>query len=886
MFIRRKFLLPLLAAIAPAAALAAEAPTPLFEKDIRPILKTHCFHCHGEEADDVKAGLDVRLVRFLKKGGESGPVIVPGDAAKSHLLKQLKDGEMPKGKAKLPEREIALIETWIAQGARTARPEPETLGSGYVFTEEERNWWSLQPIEKPGVPAGEAGNPIDAFVAEKLKKNGLEFSSEADPRSLMRRATFDLTGLPPAPEDVADFEKNPDFEKLVDRLLESSAYGERWARHWLDVAGYADSDGYAEKDLERKHAWRYRDYIIRSLNADKPFDEFVREQLAGDEMAALEKLHANSPADAEKARYEELLTATGFLRMAPDGTAAVSNITSRNDCITDTIKIVSTALYGMTIQCAQCHDHRYDGISQADYYRLRAIFDPGFDVPRWRAPNARLVSLQTKEEAAEAAKVEEEAKKIDTERIALQEKFIAEVLEKLLLKADEKIRDALRAAYRAPAKERADAQNKLLAANPKVKQLSAGSLYLYDTTFKTKHAATLKDLVAKATEVRKKKPEIRYAHAFTEVPKEPKAVPPTHVFFRGDYESPKEAVKPGDLSVLAGWREVEIPENSESLATTGRRLAFAKSLTDGKHPLLARVMVNRVWVHHFGKGIVETAADFGVLGTEPSHPELLDWLAADFMENGWSLKRLHRQIMSSRTWRQSSGRDLKRDEIDPDNRLLSRQNVRRLEAETLRDALLSVAGKLNKKHFGKPVPVMFNTEGAIVIGNDTTDSAGRQTGKFISLEGEEFRRSVYVQVRRTRPLEIFQTFDAPDMMEANCEIRPVTTVSPQSLLLMNNTAMREFARFFAERLRSEGGPDLNGKVELAWQLAFGRKPGAEDLKAAVEFVEAQSAYYKENPAKLEKVAGPADKENAEPELLALAALGHALMSTNEFLYVD
>ena len=359
------------------------------------------------------------------------------------------------------------------------------------------------------------------------------------------------------------------------------------------------------------------------------------------------------------------------------------------------------------------------------------------------------------------------------------------------------------------------------------------------------------------------------------------------MFFRGDYESPKEAVKPGDLSVLAGWREVEVPENDEALPTTGRRLGFAKSLTDGKHPLLARVMVNRVWLHHFGKGIVETAADFGVLGTEPSHPELLDWLAADFMENGWSLKRLHRQIMTSQTWRQSSSRDAKRDEIDPDNRLLSRQNVRRLEAETLRDALLAVAGKLNPKHFGKPVPVMFNTEGAIVIGNDTTDSAGRQTGKFISLEGEEFRRSVYVQVRRTRPLEIFQTFDAPDMMEANCELRPVTTVSPQSLLLMNNTSMREFARFFAERLRSEGGPDLAGESRTGLAVGLmGGSRSADDLKAAVEFVEAQAAYYQENPAKLEKVAGPADKENAEPELLALAALGHALMSTNEFLYID
>jgi len=456
----------------------------------------------------------------------------------------------------------------------------------------------------------------------------------------------------------------------------------------------------------------------------------------------------------------------------------------------------------------------------------------------------------------------------------------------MLEKIDAAIRDDLRTAYQTAVKERTPEQKKLLDANPKVRQLSAGSLYLYDQMFKTKHAATIKEMTAKAAEVRKKKPEIRYVQAFTEVAKKPEAVPKTHVFFRGDYESPEEVVKPGDLSVLAGWREVEIPKNSEALPTTGRRLAFANALTDGKHPLLARVMVNRVWMHHFGKGIVESAADFGVLGNEPSHPELLDWLAADFMANGWSLKRLHRQILTSQTWRQRSNRDAKRDEIDPDNRLLSRQNVRRLEAETLRDAMLAVTGKINPKLFGKPVPVMFNPEGAVVIGNDTTDSAGRQTGKFIPLEGEEFRRSVYVQVRRTQPLEIFQTFDAPDMMEANCEVRPVTTVSPQSLLLMNNAAMREFAKYFGERLRSEGGPKLGDKVERAWQLAFGRKPSAEDLEAAIEFVEAQRAYYEKNPAKIEKVAGPAEKENTEPELLALAALGHALMSTNEFLYID
>ncbi len=894
---RSVWLIPAALLIAGSVSAESQLPQqPLFEKHIRPILKTHCFHCHGEE-EELKGGLDVRLRRFLAKGGDSGPAILPGDAAQSHLLEKLRSGEMPKGKSPLPEAEIALIEAWIAQGAPTARPEPEKLGPEHVFTEEERSWWAFQPIEKPQIP-GEAANPIDAFVAARLLAANLDFSPEADAITRIRRATYDLTGLPPTPKQLEKSEiRNPksepansDFElrfsDFVDELLTSPHYGERWARHWLDVAGYADSDGYTEKDLPRQHAWRYRDYVIRALNENMPFDQFVREQLAGDEIAAKAGLHADSPTPEERDRHQQLLTATGFLRMAPDGTGALNNITSRNDCVADTLEIVSTALYGMTVGCAQCHDHRYDAISQADYYRLRAIFEPGFDVPAWRNPTARVVGIQTKAEIAEAAKIEAEAKKLDTRRLAKQEEFITEVLEKELAKAEAPVREDLRAAYRTEAKKRTPEQTALLKKHPKIDRLSAGSLYLYDQQNKTKHAATLKKMVEEAKAIRAKKPAVRRIHAFTERPKKPGSEPKTHVFHRGDPESPKQQVQPSDLSVLAGWREVSIPPNAEDSPTTGRRFAFAAAITDGRHPLLARVMVNRVWMHHFGKGIVATAGDFGVLGDGPSHPELLDWLAADFMEHGWNLKRLHRQILTSRTWQQVSRRDPNRDRIDPDNRLLSRQNVRRLEAETLRDALLAVSGKLNAKLFGEPVPITPNTEGQIVVGVDTTDSAGRQTGKFVDLKGEEFRRSIYVTVRRTRPVDLFATFDAPSMMDPNCEVRPVTTVSPQSLLLMNNVGMREFAQHFAERLQTERDGDLAAQIQLAWRLCYGREPNAEDAAAARGFVQAQTQFYRENPAKLERVIGPAEKENAEPELLGLAALCHALMSANEFLYVD
>ncbi len=867
---------PLIALVIASPAWAGEVLT--FEKHVRPILKAQCFHCHGEDGE-TKGGLDVRLARFLQKGGESGPAIIPGDAAKSHLLELVKKGEMPKGKAKLKPQEIATLEQWVTQGAKTARPEPEKLGPEHAFTDEERAWWAFQPIRKPALPkADKSGNPIDAFIAAKLAENKLTFSSEADPRTLLRRVSFDLTGLPPTPEEVQASAKLS-YEAIVDRLLSSQHYGERWGRHWLDIAGYADSDGYTDKDLERAWAWKYRDYVIAALNKDKPFDEFVREQLAGDEMVP--QPHKNlSPEAIEK------ITATGFLRMAPDGTGAMNDKAAQNASIADTIKIVSTAFYGMTIGCAQCHDHRYDPITQADYYRLRAIFEPGFNTKSWKTPAGRLVSLLTDEEKAISAKIEEEAKKLDAARVKKQEEFISEVLDKELEKAPEKDREALRAAYRTEVKKRTPAQVALLKAWPRINQLSAGSLYLYDTTYKTKHADTLKKMTEEANAVRAKKPKEEFLHAFQEQPMDEKAVPATFLFHRGEPDQPKGTVKPGELTILAGQRPIEIPEKDKSLSTTGRRLAFAKALTDGKHPLLARVIVNQVWLRHFGKGLVNSPNDFGQLGEKPSHPELLDWLAVDFMEHGWSLKRLHKLILTSRTYRQSSRRDANRDVIDPDNRLLSRMNVRRLEAETLRDAFLAVSGKLNPKIGGKPVPVTFNEEGQVIIGIDTRDTAGRQTGKFLSMEGEDYRRSIYIQARRSTPLEMFAAFDAPAMTEANCAMRPNTTVSPQSLLLMNNLYMREHAQDLAQRVIKEVGNDVEKQVSRAWELALSRQASMADEQEAVGFVKAQTEHYKATPTKLEKVSGPAEKTDAAPELLGLAALCHALLSSNEFLYVD
>ena len=872
-----------------------QAATVTFEADIRPILKAHCFHCHGEDGS-AKGGLDVRLQKLLIKGGKHGPAIAPGQAEKSSLFAKIRDGKMPKEQAKLPAAQIETIRLWIEQGAKTARPEPDSPDEW--ITDEERRFWAFQPIKNPTVPSG-AANPIDAFLLRKLKANALGFSPEAAKRTLIRRATFDLTGLPPTPDEIAVFlaDETPQaYGQLIDRLLASPNYGERWGRHWLDVAGYADSEGYTESDAERGWAWRYRDYVVRALNDDMPWDRFVQEQLAGDEMVS--PPYANlSPEQIDK------LTATGFLRMAPDGTGSgANNAEAKNQVIAETLKIVSTALMGMTVGCAQCHDHRYDPILQSDYYKLRAVFEPALDPANWRTPQSRQISLFTEADRKQCADIEVEAKKLDAKRQTKVDFFIELPLEWKLRKEPEELRESLRAAYKTPAAKRTDEQKALLDDHPSVRQISPGSLYLYDREFndeiaklnaERKKLADKKDAEAlkktdeqikyfrdsltkkvldamakKAANVRAAKPEEPFIRALTE---QPGKVPVTHLFFRGDPGQPKAAVKPADLSVVALGKNL-IPENAADRPSTGRRLALAKRLTDGTHPLTGRVLVNRFWLHHFGRGLVDTPGDFGKLGELPSHPELLDWLASNFMKNGWRLKRLHRLIMTSQAYRQISRRSPKLDELDPDNRLLGRMSVRRLEAETLRDSILFVSGQWNPRMFGKPVPVKEDEVGQIVVGVSTNDSSNRPTGKTISLGDEENRRSLYVQLRRSKVLSFVDTFDAPTM-EPNCTKRTVSTVAPQALMLMNNSFVINESRSMAGRFRRLAKGNLDRQLGLAWETTLGQAPGADELAQSAMFVEKQAALF-------------AAQKEKQPGLAALANYCQVLLSSNAFIYVD
>ncbi|MDB5335052.1 MAG: Planctomycete cytochrome, partial [Planctomycetaceae bacterium] len=804
---------------------AASADEPLtYEKHVRPILKAHCFHCHGE-GDELKGNLDLRLRRLIVKGGDTGEGLVAGNPSESMLLQRIKDKQMPPNNKLVPEKEVAILEKWIAGGALTATPEPEGNLAGVDITAEEKKFWSFQPIQRPALPAVKdalrVATPIDTFVLAKLEEKGLTFSPEADKRILIRRAYFDLIGLPPSPQEVEAFLADSSLEaydRLLDRLLESTQYGERWGRHWLDVAGYADSDGYDEVDRVRPYAYKYRDYVIRAMNSDKPFDQFIIEQLAGDELVP--QPHKNLSAE-----HIDLLAATGFLRTPPDGTAANASKVSRNAVISETLKVVSTSLLGLTVGCAECHNHRYDPILQTDYYRLRAIFEPALDMKMWKIPQGRLVSLYTDADRAAAAAIEAEAVVIDKERQTKQERYINATLEKELAKLPEDKREACREAHKAPAAKRTPEQLQLFKDFPSL-NVDAGSLYLYDS-------AAAKDLeqdAKRAADVRAKKLVEDFLGPLTEVPG---LIPETQLFHRGDPDQPKQTLPPGELTILETALSAPIPAKDPSLPTTGRRLAYARHLVSGKHPLTARVLVNRVWMLHFGKGIVATPGDFGFLGERPTHPELLDWLADDFMMNGWKLKRLQKLIMRSSVYRQSSQRNPAAETADPDNRLLARMPVRRLEAESVRDTILAVNGKLNLRQFGSPIPVMEDDVGQIVVGIENKNGENRP-GPIIPMLGEEYRRSVYVQVRRSRPLAMLDTFDLPTL-DPNCTSRNVSTATPQSLMLMNSDFVLENAKLLAARLLVEAGPDQAAQIQQAWQLTFNRPATPDELQAAQNF---------------------------------------------------
>ena len=732
-----------------------------------------------------------------------------------------------------------------------------------IWRGERLDLWSLKQPVRPAVPSignrqSAIGNPIDAFLLAKLAEKKLTFSPEADRRTLIRRLYFDLLGLPPTPEEVNAFvaDKSADaYERLVDRLLASPHYGERAARLWLDVVRYADTNGH-ERDEFRPEMWRYRDYVVRSLNEDKPYNRFIREQLAGDELLS------GPPKTVAEA---DALIATGFLRLGTyDSTASIfqEDRKQRNDLMADLVNTTGSAFLGLTFSCCNCHDHKYDPLSQADHFRFRAFFaavKARDDQPIDLAPEQDVIKAHNAgvdKQVANAQKLVDEAlapgrQKLRTERIA---KLPADIQE--LLKTDEAKRD--------------DATRKKIEPHlEKVKVSDKDALAALDDAGKKRHD----EATAKVDELKKQKRAFTVAMSVGEGSAEA-----TRVFYQGDFTEPREEVQPGFLSVFD-----PNPAKVNSRAdTTGRRLALAEWIASPTNPFTARVLVNRLWQHHFGAALFANPNDLGYAGPKPTHPELLDWLATEFVARGWSVKAMHRLMVTSQAYRQASevesrgsraeGRkaagtrtlDPRPSTLDPENRLLWRQNPRRLDAETMRDTLLATAGKLRERTGGKPLwpPLpeeILKAQPGVLEGLEGKDS-GRRQGWYADKEEDCDVRSLYLVQKRCVPLPFLQVFDLPDT-SVSCARRDVTTVAPQALNLLNSDFSQHMAKTFAERVRREAGEDPTKQIERATWLALARAPTANERQQAAAFLAKHGA-------------------SGLPEFC------RALMNVNEFVYVD
>ena len=875
MIVGRTNLACLVAALLAATGTASAYSEALkFETDVRPILKAACFHCHGEEKKK-RGGLDVRLVHLMQTGGDSGEAIVPGDPEASLLWQQVASDEMPDGPKKLTADQKQIIRDWITQGAKTIRLEPKDPDS-VRFTEEELGHWAFQPVKEPRVPQPggfDIRTPIDAFVAERLAKRGLRFSPRAGRETLIRRITHDLIGLPPTAAEVEAFvgDETPQaWPRLVERLLSSPEFGVRWGRHWLDVAGYAESDGGSGNDTRRPNAWHYRDYVFESFNQNKPIDQFLREQLAGDELIG-GKPNTNDP------RHVELLTATGFMRMAPDSTQASNSLTDRNQAAADAVQVIGSSTLGLTVGCAQCHDHKYDPIGIDDYYRFRAIFDPVFPLKKWQQPSARLVDVTSAENRKKAEEIEARAKEMDAAIQGKRTELAKTIQAAKLSDVPEEVREETLQAVLAPSKDRTERQKELLDLYPMVKPVSfiAGFLVEYDNAAYRE----FEKQKAEVTKVRETKPPKRLVRVATE---QPDVVPVSTVHFRGNPNSLGEKVEPGELAVLSqAGQPPALPINESTRTTTGRRIAYATHLTNGQHPLTARVFVNRIWQHHFGQGIVDTPGDFGLNGESPSHPELLDWLAADFVKHGWDQKRLHRMILLSTVYQQSARRTPELDAVDPENRLLARANLRRLEAEAVRDFILATTGDLNLESGGPSIPVTTDAEGKVVIGVTKI-----RDGLAAGVRGQNeaaFRRSAFIESNRSLPLNMLATFDLPEM-KPNCDRRRSTTVATQSLWFLNDDQIIGLTGGLADRLFTNHPIKADQRLVALFRKLFATAPTDEEKRYLSSFLGRQEELFRANPnAEWQKKI---KTQPDAPARRALAALAQVLMASNRFLYID
>lgn len=759
------------------------AQTESVETAARKILDAKCVICHGQTR---MSDLDLRESKTALAGGKRGPSIVPGKADESLLFKAVKrdgDLQMPPGKSSLTTAEIATLRDWINKGAKwdTATAKQPAAAP---------TWWSFKKVVRPPVPAAKttSQNPIDAFILAKLEQQGLKPAPAADRITLARRAYFDLHGLPPTPEQVDEFvsDKSSDaYEKLIDRLLASPRYGERWGRYWLDLVRYADTSGF-ETDHFFTTAWRYRDYVIASFNADKPYTTFVQEQIAADEIWSMNMdLEGTSTLPKQKAENVNRRIGTSLFTI---GSFPIEftyyGDQFRAEWQADAVDTVGAAFLGLTVGCARCHDHKFDPISHRDYYSMAAIF--AGSVER-EIPLVSLFDVQT-----------------NTRNTPL-------------LATAQALKQMARGGGRGRPRPAADESDQAAGGDaPPPQPRQRGGM--------TPERAAMLQRVGEAYLAAPERYPTANVLAHEEI------VPDTHILIKGDFKTKGAKVEPGYLSALNKGPAIEEPKGV--LFVPRRRKALAEWLTAPDQPLLGRVMMNRIWQGHFGVGIVKTANDFGRQGEPPTHPELLDWLAAEFADRNWSIKQMHRLIMLSDTYRSSSVGSPESLQKDPENRYLSRMNRRRLDGDSIRDTMLAVSGNLNLKMGGMGIIPPLTKEEIL---------AARMPNLWPPHPdpAEHNRRSIYLQMKRSLTLPMLQIFDAPDTA-TSCPQRETSTVAPQALALMNSEFSQKQADEFAARIKKAAADEPVAQVNTGWRLAFGRNPSEEERKTAVEYLSRNS----------------------------------------------
>ena len=839
--------------VAGSLALLPAEPPPQFETDIAPILQQRCESCHGAAAQT--SGLDLRTLESMMKGGSRGPALVKGSAEQSSIYRRIADKSMPFGGEGLSETETRIIREWINAGAPSRQEESAGEESAASSSETARGHWAFQPPARPEIPtvknAAWVRSPVDAFVLARLEKEGIRPAAPADRATLLRRTYLDVIGLPPTSEEVSGFlnDKTESARRqAVEDLLARPQYGERWARHWLDLVRYAESNGY-ERDRTKPHAWRYRDYVIDSFNRDKPYDRFLTEQLAGDELS--------------DSNAETQIGAT-FLRLGTWDDEPADPKVDRYDQLDDVLGVTATAFMGLTLRCARCHDHKFEPLTQKDYYRLLAVFEPLKRPQDGQADLDRLAG--TEEELSVYRKATAETddlivpfqRQIEDMERTIQKRLFAksEVRQDLswlqhaetvlAFRADPKVRTMEQKELIEKFNERLDLETRAEASGKEKLELEG-----------------LQERIQVANDARL--PEPPRAYVWYEDGPEP---PVSRVLLRGDVTTPGDEVRPGVPAVLAR-RQLEPPQATEK--TTGRRLWLARWITDPDNPLVARVMVNRLWQWHFGEGLVASESNFGVMGKNPSHPKLLDYLATEFVSSGWSVKHIHRLILNSNTYAQASSWNDKAARIDPEGELLWRWRPRRLEAEVIRDSMLAAGKRLNLKMAGPSIYVTLPT--AVLEGQSRPGE-----GWGDSDEHEAARRSIYIFAKRSLAVPELEVLDAPDT-SSSCEQRMVSTTGPQALTFLNGDLANEQARYLAARVRTEAGAQASRQVDYAFRTVLSRPPSAKEGKEVRAFLKAQGRRIKAD-------AGADEPADGEAARRALEAFCLVLLNSNEFFYLN